>query len=198
VGGITLVGIVAALLFLITKTSDVLGTVQSVSWMRSITVETLLPATYQTWREEVPYDAELGRCTLRLHHTQESPAPNSREVCGTPYVQDTGSGYGQVVQDCVYEVYAEWCEYAVMEWQPVRVETLDGNDLAPRWPEPQIDGSERLGNRSEQYEIIFATDGPVYTYRTRSLDLFSRCTIGSRWILRVNQLGDVTAIDPSP
>jgi hypothetical protein len=166
--------------------------------MRSIAVEALLPVTYQTWRDEVPRNAELGRCVERVHHTQHVPAANSQEVCGTPYVRDTGSGYGEVVQDCVYEVYAEWCEYTVMEWQPVRTETLRGDDLAPRWPEARTGDRERLGERMEQYEIIFATDGSTYTYHTRDPDLFSRCTIGSRWILQVNQLGSVTAIEPAP
>ncbi|MGC8880224.1 MAG: hypothetical protein ACP5R2_13460 [Anaerolineae bacterium] len=90
------------------------------------------------------------------------------------------------------------CEYTVMEWQPVRTEMLRGDDLAPRWPETQTVGGERLGERTEQYEIIFATNGSTYTYHTRDPDLFSRCTIGSRWILQVNQLGSVTAIEPTP
>ena len=198
VGGIAVVGIIAALIFLVTKTSDVLGTVQNVRWMRSIAVEALLPVTHQAWRDEVPRGAELGRCVERVHHTQDAPASNSKEVCGTPYVRDTGSGYGEVVQDCVYEVYADWCEYTVMEWQPVRTETLQGDDLASRWPETQTASGERLGERTEQYEIVFATDGPTYTYRTRDPNLFSRCAIGSRWVLQVNQLGGVTAIEPAP
>ncbi len=197
IGGVVLVGIIAAFIFLLTKTSDVVGQVQGLNWTRSVAVEALGPVTHQTWREDVPRDGVLGRCTQKVHHTQSQPTANSREVCGTPYTKDTGSGYGEVVQDCEYEVYADWCDYTVQEWQRVDEVTLAGSDLNPRWPEPRLMTDQREGDRTEKYEITFDADGKSYTYRTGDAALFSRCEIGSRWILKVNQLGNVNAIEPA-
>jgi len=196
IGGIVAIGVIAALIFVLTRTSDVVGKVQGVSWMRSVAVEALGPATYQTWRDQVPRDGRIGRCEERVRGTSQQRTANSREVCGTPYTKDTGSGYGEVVQDCVYEVYDEWCDYTVMEWQRVDALVLQGADLNPRWPEPRLATDQRAGERAEKYEITFDADGKTYTYTTRDSDLFSRCEIGSRWILKVNQLGSVTAIEP--
>ena len=195
-GGIVAIGVIAALIFLLTKTSDVVGTVKDVTWMRSVAVEALGPATYQTWRDQVPRDATLGRCIDKVRRTQDQPTARSREVCGTPYTKDTGSGYGEVVQDCKYEVYDDWCDYTVMEWQRVDALVLEGADLNPRWPQPQLATDQRAGERAEKYEITFDADGKTYTYTTGDSNLFSRCEIGSRWILKVNQLGSVTAIEP--
>ena len=198
VGGVVLVGIVAALVFLLTKTDDVVGKVQATSWTRNIAIEAFGPVTRQTWRDEVPGDGVLGRCTQKVHHTQSQPAPNSKEVCGTPYTKDKGSGYGEVVQDCQYEVYADWCDYTVKEWKQVDTASLTGNDLNPRWPAPQLLSEQRQGARDEKYEMVFSADGKDYTYRTTDAALYGRCTIGSRWILKVNQLGSVNAIEPAP
>ena len=60
IGGVVAIGIIAALIFLLTKTSDVVGKVQAVNWMRSVAVQALGPVTHQTWRDEVPRDARLG------------------------------------------------------------------------------------------------------------------------------------------
>jgi ribosomal protein L40E len=196
VGGVVALGIIAALIFLVTKTSDVVGTVRDVSWMRSVAIEALGPATYQTWRDQVPRDARPGRCVEKVRGTSSQQTANSREVCGTPYTKDTGSGYGEVVQDCVYEVYDDWCDYTVMEWQQVDALVLEGADLNPRWPEPQLATDRRAGERAEKYEITFDADGKQYVYTTRDSELFGRCEVGSRWILKVNQLGSVAAIEP--
>ena len=137
-------------------------------------------------------------CVQKVHHTQKQPTSNSREVCGTPYTKDTGSGYGEVVKECSYEVYADWCEYTVMEWQPVDAVVLNGTDLNVRWPEPQLGTDQRAGARDQKYDIVFDADGKTYKYTTGDADLFTRCEIGSRWILKVNQLGSVTKIEPAP
>ena len=198
VGGVVVVGIIALLIFLLTKTSDVIGKVQAANWERRVAIEALQPVTHQAWRDEVPADGVLGRCTQKVHNTQSQPAPNSKEVCGTPYTKDKGSGYAEVVQDCSYEVYADWCDYTVKEWQQVNAATLTGSDLNPRWPTPQLMTDQREGPRQENYEIIFDADGKSYTYRTGDANLFGRCQIGSRWVLKVNQLGSVNAIEPAP
>jgi len=191
-----LLGIV--FLLLLTRTSDTIATVQSVEWKRAIAIEELAPVTYEDWRDEIPPAAVLGTCNQKVHHTQEQPAPNSREVCGTPYTVDKGSGYGEVTQDCQYEVYADWCKYQVEEWQAVREEALNGNDLIPRWPSPNLGEAQREGRRVERYQVVFDADGKTYTFATTDPDQFARFLIGSRWMLEVNQLNSVVSVEPAP
>lgn len=194
--GIALILVVALFFILSNRTEDVVGSVEAVSWTRSIAIEGLGPVTHEDWRDEIPSDAVIGTCKQKVHHTQSDPAPNSREVCGTPYTMNKGSGYGQVVQDCEYEVYADWCKYTVEEWQPVDTVTLSGRDLNPNWPALPLDAGQREGERQQRYEIVFDTDGGTYTYKA-NYDEFARCEIGSRWILEVNTFNKVTSITPA-
>jgi hypothetical protein len=195
--GIAIVLLLAVVCILANRTKDVTGRVESVSWTRNIAVEELGPVTHEEWRDKIPSGAVVGTCTQKVHHTQNDPAPNAQQVCGTSYTVDKGSGYGEVVQDCQYQVYAEWCKYTVKEWQKVDTATLSGKDLNPRWPEPQLGANQRAGEREEVYEIVFDNDGKKYTYQTRDAAEFAQCQIGSRWILKVNTFGQVNSIQPT-
>ena len=86
--------VAAVIVALSMRTEDVIGRVESVEWTRAIGVEAIQPVQYTDWIDEIPADAELGGCTDKVHHSQPDPAPDSREVCGTPYTVDTGSGAG--------------------------------------------------------------------------------------------------------
>jgi ribosomal protein L40E len=184
-------------IFLATRTSDQIGSVGQVGWTRTIAVLDLQPVTRETWRTDIPSGARIGQCVQRAHHTQDSPAANSRKVCGTPYIVDRGTGYGQVVQDCVYEVLADWCQYSVNEWRVVSTLRTSGQDLAPRWPASQLTGSQRLGDREETYEVRFVVNDKSYTYTTQDAAEFARYRIGSRWALQISALGAVVAIEPA-
>jgi ribosomal protein L40E len=193
--GAAIILMVALGVFLTLSSSDVVGTVEAVEWTRRIPIQALGPVTYEDWRDAIPSDAVIGTCEQKAHHTQAESAPNSKEVCGTPYTVDKGSGYGEVVQDCEYEVYADWCEYEIEEWQVVDELTLSGNDLDPHWPAPRLSTDQREGEREELYECIFDTDGKTYTYKTRDPAEFAECQIGSRWNLKVNKLNAVLSIE---
>ncbi len=192
-GGIALLCVVFFILS--SRTKDVTGKVQSVSWTRSIAIEELGPVEHEDWRSQIPSDANIGSCTQKAHHTQDSPAPDARKICGTPYTVDTGSGYGEVVQDCQYEVYRDWCEYTVEEWQQVDPIVIEGQDFNPSWPTVKLGPNQREGEREESYKCIFDSDGKTYTYNTRQFDAFTRCEIGSRWTLKVNTFNAVVDIE---
>ncbi|MEJ2750873.1 MAG: zinc ribbon domain-containing protein, partial [Anaerolineae bacterium] len=182
IGIVAIVALIALCIFLASlffRTDDVIGRVASVEWTRTIAIEGLVPVEHSDFLEDIPQDAAVGDCHQELHHVQDSPAPNSQEVCGTPYTVDTGTGVGEVVQDCQYEVYADYCSYTVDEWQQVDVATMTGTDFTPLWPQPQLAGNQRLGEQDEQYEVIFQGDGKQYTYTTSSLDRFTQFTVGS-------------------
>lgn len=192
-GGIALLCVVFFILS--SRTKDVTGKVQSVSWTRSIAIEELGPVAHEDWRSQIPSEADVGSCTKKAHHIQDSPDPDARKICGTPYTVDTGSGYGEVVQDCQYEVYRDWCEYTVEEWRQVDPVLLEGQDFNPRWPSVQLRSDQREGEREENYKCIFDSDGKTYTYSTRQFDQFTRCEIGSRWTLKVNTFNAVVDIE---
>jgi ribosomal protein L40E len=195
IGGVIL--LILAFIYLSTRTKDVVGRVESVLWTRSIAIEALQPVTHEAWRDEIPSGVQVGTCTDKVHHTQDDPASNAEKVCGTPYTVDSGSGFGEVVQDCQYQVYEDWCTYSVDEWQPVDRAVLEGDDLNPQWPGVQAGSGRREGERTEQYKCIFDADGKTYTYQTSDQAKFARCEIGSRWTLKVNKLGGINSLEPA-
>jgi predicted nucleic acid-binding Zn ribbon protein len=185
--------------YLLTRPSkDISGIVRDVSWERRISIEALQPVSHEDWRDEIPSDARLGNCRKKEHHTQsEEPAlgVEAEKVCGTPYTIDQGSGYGKVVQDCEYKVYADWCEYTREEWQEVEDASASGYDLNPYWPQVNLASGQREGERSEKYNVNFDTEGKSYTYHPRA-DEFPGFDIGSKWVLSVNALGGITSVEP--
>ncbi len=179
------------------QTSEVTGQVSNINWSRSVAVEGLAPVGYSGWIDQIPGDATVGTCRTQVRDVQDNPAPNSREICGTPYVLDEGSGFGQVVQDCRYEVLEEFCEYTVQEWTVVDTVTQSDNSFNAFWPEPALGFDQRLGERTENYEVIFNTEQGRMTYSVNGFEDFRRYDIGTRWILDVNSFGGVVSARPA-
>ena len=172
-----------AFIFFATRTEETLGVVDGVTWQRTIEVEALVPVTKEDWLEEIPDGVELGRCQQKVARTQAEPAPGAVEVCGTPYTVDQGSGYGEVVQDCEYQILEDWCAYETEEWRSVDSAVASGPGLAAAWPELTLDANQRSGKRSEIYIITFEADGEVYRYQVREAEEAARFEEGSRWTL---------------
>lgn len=183
--------------FMTTHTKDASGRVETVEWTRSISVEALVPVEHQTWHNDIPAGAVVGTCTQKVRSTQDEPAPGAKEVCGTPYTVDKGTGYGEVVQDCKYEVYDDYCAYTVPEWREVNKLVSSGADFYPHWPDTaSVRSDQRLGRQEESYKIFFSVDGEDHSFTTSDEDLFMQCGIGSRWNLKINTLGVVMGIEP--
>ena len=121
---------------------------------------------------------------------------NATEVCGEPYTITTGTGVGQVVQDCTYEVYDDYCTYSGYAWAEVDQVTSSGYDVNPYWPDVSLSSTERVGEQTERLVITFNVDGERYTYVTTSLELFQQASPGSVWELEINNFGNVTAATP--
>ncbi len=188
--------VVAGVFFLFIRTETFVGQVQSVEWTRSIPILAMGEVENEDWLEDIPSDAEIGTCRLEHHHTQDEPAPNAEEVCGEPYTLDTGSGYGEVVQDCVYEVYEEYCSYTMLDWIEIDTITASGGDLNPYWPQVNLQSDQQQGEGEESYEIVFMADDVPYTYTTTDSAEFSQFTVGSTWQLNVNALDAVVSVEP--
>ncbi|MCB0167982.1 MAG: zinc ribbon domain-containing protein [Anaerolineae bacterium] len=179
------------------RTEDITGTVNDVSWARTVVIEGLVPVERETWRDSIPVEGVVLGCTQQIRRTQDQPAPNSREICGTPYTVDTGSGFGQVVQDCQYQVYDDYCRYSVNEWRAIDEVVQRGNDFSPYWPALSLRPDQRQGNRDETYRIVFSTSQGTYEYVVRDPAAFQRFQTGSQWILEVNTFNAVTDVKPA-
>jgi ribosomal protein L40E len=186
-----------AMLLLGSRTTDTVGQVSEVNWRRTIAVEALVPVTRENWRDEIPAGTRIGQCTRRVHHTQSDPAPGAKEVCGTPYTVDQGSGFGKVVQQCVYEVSADWCQYEATDWRVVQTLAAQGADLIPRWPDMRLVTNQRAGSRNEEYKVTFLANDKTYGYAPPNADEFQRYSPGSKWVLKINTFGTVTDIQPA-
>ncbi len=187
----------AALYFLFGRTEDLQGIVRDVTWTRTIPIEAIGPVEHEGWYDEIPNDAELGDCRLEHHHTQSVWAPDSTEVCGTPYTVDTGTGIGEVVQDCEYEIYENMCTYTMQEWTTVTSVIASGFDFNPSWPDVSLQSGQRQGDGEETYEVVFDTDKKDYKYTTTDLVEFTQFKIGSKWTLAVNTIGTLVSVEPA-
>ena len=177
------------------KTKAVTGEVVGVHWERSIAIEALAPAEHQDWRDQIPSEAEIESCQQEERYIQDEPTANATEVCGTPYTVDSGTGVGEVVQDCEYHVYDDFCTYTVMEWQVVDTISAAGDDLNAYWPETTLSSDQRFGEKEETYSIYFDSSQGNYTYTTQDYNLFQSCEIGSKWSLNINTFGNLVSIE---
>lgn len=177
--------------------TTVTAQVRGASWQRSVQVLGLMPVQRTAWRDQIPPDAAMGQCVDEVRREVDEPVPNSREVCGTPYAVDQGTGFAEMVQDCVYQVIEQRCTYTVNEWQPVDSLVLTGEGLTPNWPQ-LTGGNQRPGERAESYQCVFEGDGATYTYTTRDFAAYQACTTGAVWTLVVDESGRVVSASPQP
>ena len=172
--------------------------VDSVTWERAIQIEALGPVAHSDWEDQVTSDARDQSCRLAYRTTQDDPAPLATEVCGTPYTVETGGGYGEVIQDCVYQVYDQMCTYTVDEWAVVETLRRSGDDLRPAWPEVHLTSGQQEGDRTETYGVVLIGDGDSYNYSPATASDFTAFGIGSQWTIVVNGLGAIVIVEPAP
>lgn len=199
-GILAILGIVLACVIVVgavvclSQTSEQTGVVKEVNWEQSIDIQELRPVTYEDWQDEILSGAQMGTCEQKYRYTSSDPVPGAKKVCGTSYVKDQGSGYGEVVRECEYEVYDDWCKYTVDEWKVVHTERAAGSDVNPVWPEVRLGSGQRDGEKSGSYQVIFLSNDKMYKYST-DLDMFKQLEPGSKWKLYVNKLGALTGIE---
>ena len=196
-----LIGAIFLFFFLFFRTNEVIGTVSTVGWSRTVTVMGLRPVERDDWRDELPNDAEIGRCVEKPRTTQDQPDPLRRSVeqCGTPYTLDQGNGLGEVVQDCHYQIYDDYCSYTVLDWTKIDVITTSGDDYQPFWPtDLNLKRDEREGEKEERYEIQFSADGETYDYVTDDVTIYLQTQDHADWVLDVNSFGNIRSIEPAP
>lgn len=174
---------------------NAIGSVSSVAWQRSIAIQELHAVQYEDWEKDIPAGADIGSCSSRQSGVQDEPAANATKVCGTPYSRDLGNGRAEVLQDCSYYVYDEYCSYTVQEWTIVDTLQAQGSDYSPMWPRVSLGANQREGDRTEAYTITFLSDDKSYTYVTDDVNIFSQCQPNTTWRLVVSG-SRVTSISP--
>ena len=185
---------VGVFLYLLLSTSNVSAEVTALHWERSVGIEAFRPATHETWLQDIPSGAPLGSCTQKLYETRDDFVSGAIEVCGEELVEDTGTGLGEVIQVCVYEVYADWCEYTVDEWQEIARATATGFDTNPSWPDPGLESGQRSGSEQEIFQVAFTSSQGVHEYEPETATEFSLYEMGSQWTLELNKLGGLVSV----
>jgi len=176
----------------LTRTSEVTGTVSALEWKLSINIEQLQPVNHSDWSDVIPSNANIDSCQQKVNRVQDYPEGNYEEVCGTPYTVDTGTGVGEVVQDCSYEIYMDYCQYTLQEWTVVDTHTQTGQDAKPYWPTVSLAAGQRQGEPTEDYTIYFDTEKGTLDYSTHDVTVFQAFHPGSTWLLDVNTFGSIT------
>ncbi len=194
--GLALLAVFAGLIYMGTRTETIVGTVQSAEWVRRVEIEALVPVGDKDWYDQIPDDATIGRCELEMRGRSDTPQANSKEVCGTPYTVDQGTGFGEVMQECWYELYDDMCSYTVKRWRTVDTITTRGADFSPFWPQLDLNFEQRVGDRSETFRCAMAGNGTQYNFEPSSFEEFSRCEVGQRWQMEVNGFGSISGLQP--
>lgn len=158
-----------------------LGTVEDVYWQTTVNVEEMQPVRYENQANEPPAGAYNVDCQIQTH-----------QVCEEKTV-DRGNGYAEVVEEC-QDVKERICSYTVDEWQVIEAYPLEGHTLSPQFANPPLKNNQRLGSRTEVYQVIFTTDRGKIRYQPDSLTEFQRYTPGSQWRLELNTLGGVLSV----
>jgi len=198
--GLILIAFAIIMIFvisLLSKTEDVSGFVSGVEWKRNVKVESFGPVNRSDWRDEIPSAGDIGLCEMRFYRTQDQPAPQATEVCGTPYTVDLGNGNAEVVQDCSYQVYAEYCQYTIDDWQLSHALESSGSDLNPQWPDTILATNQRLGEESEIFYVQFNTSDGVYQFSTTDINPFTQFIPGSEWLLKINAFNQISSVEPA-
>ena len=182
------------LLVLLFQQKDASANVLQRFWTRTVVIEQFGPVQHSDWQADIPSDAAILSCEEKHRSTSNEPVAGAREVCGTPYTVDKGSGFGEVVTDCEYQVYEDYCQYQVDEWSKLKDITSSGQEEAPAWPVVQLANNQRSGDQIEKYRIIFDVDGDQKTYDTSDNQIYNQAVIGSLWILKMNGLGQILEI----
>ncbi|HBO34223.1 MAG TPA: hypothetical protein DD636_05725 [Anaerolineaceae bacterium] len=178
------------------QTDQLDATVSQAYWQRQVPVEAYQLVRASDWESNIPSNAQTYDCQMRYRYDSDTPKQNSEEVCGTPYTIDTGTGVGEVVQDCYYKVYEEYCSYDTMQWVVITTLVEDGYGTNAIWPSTSLTMDQRFGTSTERYTITFSTRSEEYQYTTTDYSLFQQAVPGSDWVIEVNGFGDITAISP--
>ena len=194
--GLVVMVVIGFLIFKGCSRETAVGVVSQTVWTRTVAVEQFTAVTYEDWWDEIPAEAYVTECEERYRYSSDEEEEGAIEVCGTPYTVDTGTGVGEVVMDCEYEVYDTFCEYEVSEWAVVEYVEDDGYGLSAAWPAVAAYSDQRAGERKEEYTIWFDTAEGSAEFTTEDFGLYQAAANGSEWELTFDGYGNVVDARP--
>jgi len=194
-GALLLIAVIGLFAWFGSRTESHRAVAQEARWVRTITVAGLVPVTRTAWQDQLPAGADVDSCQSVLRYTSDEPVAGSREVCGAPYAVDTGTGYGEVVQDCEYQVYDQQCRYQTLQWMPIDTLQSSGVGFTPQWPTVGITPDRRIADQREEYLCTVDVRGERYSFSLPP-DQYSLCQVGSNWNIAVNAFGSLVKAEP--
>jgi hypothetical protein len=201
IGGVLLLLVICAgIIFAVTYRKDAKGTVDKLTWSRTVEIETFTQVSDGDWRDSMPGDAYDRSCSEKRSGS-ERVAVGSHEEC-----RDVDQGDGSMRRECRtvtdYEnrdVYDTWCDYRVDRWvetREVKSEGVGSSDPAPYWPDVTLSagsgrfGQEREGKHHEDYAVhIRESGGKEYTCTFDDQAEWQRYTPGAAVTMKVDLTG---------
>ncbi|MBP7842782.1 hypothetical protein KA017_02140 [Candidatus Woesebacteria bacterium] len=215
--------LIALLLWGIFHTRTVDLTVSGVSWERTIPVEVYRTVTEEGWsipaggRQQSShqkihhYDQVLDHYETKTRQVSEQVQTGTETyVCGS---RDLGNGYFEDIecsrpvyttqhhtetyQEPVYRDeprYQTWYTYEIEKWVNARTEKSSGASHEVYWPEYNIGSNERVGVKTESYNVQFVDEeGETYS-ETLSYDEWMTFERGATYQAEVNAFGQIMEI----
>lgn len=196
------------IIYAVTYRADAEATVSTVSWERTIAIESFQAVPGSAWEDDVPGDAYAISCQREQRDTRRVP-DGSHEECS-----DVDQGDGsfrrecRTVQDYRDEpVYDHRCRFTVNRWAHARQVTASGTGGdSPAWPAYTLAlgtgalGRERAGAQQEQYAVVIRLeDGDTHTCRFDNEADWAQYRAGMAVTLKLNITGgaDCATLKPA-
>ena len=196
IAGLLVVVVLGFVIFKGCSRSTEIGYVSRTAWTRMVAVEQFVAVTREDWWDEIPAEAYVTGCEERYRTSNDEMVEGAVEVCGTPYTVDTGTGVGEVVMDCHYEVYDTYCEYEVSDWEVMEYAESEGYGLSASWPAVAAYSNQRAGEHKEEYTIWFDTAEGSAEFTTNDFGLYQSAVNGSEWELTYDGFGKILTAKP--
>ena len=176
--------------------SPLTATVTGHYWETSVEVLGPVESTKSDWLKNIPSDVETENCKEKLSYTSDEEVDGSKEVCGEPYSLDMGNGYEQIVQDCEYEVYEQYCDYVVTSIGVIDTKTASGSDMNPTVPNVDTRKGYTAGDQEATFSVTLRDEnGKNYTINPPTLSKFRSYTVGDVYEIKTNWFGRITSME---
>ena len=201
-------------IYALTYRADAEATVGTVTWERTIAIESLQAVSDSAWEDDVPGDAYSISCQRRERGSRQVPDGSHEECADVDQGDGTFRRECRTVQDYREEsVYDDWCRFTVNRWVHLRdLEASGAGNDPPVWPSQVLAlgtgtlspgsaglGGEREGARREQYAVVIRLkDGKEQTCRFDSEADWAQYRAGMAVSLKLDIAGNVDCATLKP
>lgn len=152
---------------------------------------------YDTKTREVCEDKQTGTETYTCGKIDKGNGFFADKQCTRPVYRE--ECHDETYRDPVYRdepVYQTWYTYEIEKWVLDRTEKASGQTQDVYWPEYTLADNERVGQRTETYEVHFVDqEGQSYT-QSFDYERWQTYQAEGRYLAYVDFFGQVTEIEP--